>query len=55
MAGNPEARAAGAAVVAGGYRPKLLTQAELNVLCCTGKPDTARIMRELGWSPTPFA
>lgn len=37
------------------HRPPLLTQAELNVLCRTGKPDTARIMRELGWCPTPFA
>lgn len=36
-------------------RPPLLTQAELNVLCRTGKPDTARITRELGWRPTPFA
>ena len=36
------------------HRPPLLTQAELNVLCRTGKPDTARIMRELGWHPTPF-
>lgn len=37
------------------HRPPLLTQAELNVLCRTGKPNTARIMRELGWCPTPFA
>jgi dihydroflavonol-4-reductase len=36
-------------------RPPLLTQAELNVLCRTGTPDTARIIRELGWRPTPFA
>jgi dihydroflavonol-4-reductase len=36
-------------------RPPLLTPAELNVLCRTGKPDTAKIMRELGWCPTPFA
>ena len=32
-------------------RPPQLTQAELNVLCRTGKPDTARITRELGWRP----
>jgi nucleoside-diphosphate-sugar epimerase len=37
------------------HRPPLLTQAELNVLRRTGTPDTARIMRELGWRPTPFA
>jgi dihydroflavonol-4-reductase len=37
------------------HRPPLLTQAELNVLCRTGTPDTARIIRELGWRPTPFA
>ena len=35
--------------------PPLLTKAELNVLCRTGKPDTARIRGELGWRPTPFA
>jgi dihydroflavonol-4-reductase len=37
------------------HRPPLLTQAELNVLCRTGKPDTTRVMRELGWCPTPFS
>lgn len=37
------------------HRPPVLTPSELNVLCRTGKPNTARVTQELGWRPTPFA
>jgi dihydroflavonol-4-reductase len=36
------------------HRPPLLTQAELSVLCRTGRPDSSKAKQELGWRPMPF-